>query len=94
MSVTVDNHAVVMQLFQQQAITIAKSGADVMLYCSTPDDANAVFEWLAAITGKYPTVDAWLGEIESHSVRQERVPDPSNTLPWLTAAFNAGCGLG
>jgi len=41
--------AVVMQLFHQQAVTISKSGSDVVIQCENGDDANAVFDWLADI---------------------------------------------
>jgi len=40
-------HAVVMQLFHEQALTISKSGSDVRVQCENGDDANAVFDWLA-----------------------------------------------
>lgn len=42
-------HAVVMQLFHEQALTISKSGSDVSIQCESGDDANAVFDWLADI---------------------------------------------
>jgi hypothetical protein len=42
-------HAVVMQLFNEQALTISKSGSAVSIQCEDSDDANAVFDWLADI---------------------------------------------
>jgi len=42
-------HAVVMQLFNEQALTISKSGSEVRIQCENGDEANAVFDWLANI---------------------------------------------
>ena len=42
-------HAVVMQLFREQALTISKSGSGVSIQCENGGDANAVFGWLADI---------------------------------------------
>jgi hypothetical protein len=85
-------HCDVMRLFREQSIMISKSGSEVCVQCKSSDDANTVFEWLASITGKYATVDEWLDEIESFSMRRERLDDPKLMEPWIRAAFDAGSG--
>lgn len=40
------------RLFRQQAVTISKSGADVVIQCENCDDAHNVFEWLTQVGGR------------------------------------------
>ena len=42
-------HAVVMQLFADCGLTIAKREREVVLIADTHDEANAVFDWLTDI---------------------------------------------
>lgn len=84
-------HSAAMTLFREQAVTISKMGSCVSLNCDNYDDAETMFSWLAAITGRYGTVDNWLDEIETFSTRRERLDDAARLEPWLRAAFDAGC---
>lgn len=84
-------HAVAMRLFREETVTFSKSGASVSIQCKTADDANSLLTWLSSIDGKYGTVEDWLDEIETFSLRRERLDNPIVMEPWVRAAFNAGC---
>ena len=86
-------HAEAMRIFREQAATICKSGTSVLLRCDNHDDACHLFEWLSSINGRYETIDDWLDEIESFSLRRERIENFDTVERWLAEAFQAGCSL-
>ena len=86
-------HAVTMRLFRDQAVTISKTNDSVTIGCKNSSEANDVFEWLCQITGQYGSVEEWLDEIESFSMRRERLDDLGIMEPWLKSAFDAGRGV-